>query len=332
MSAARPDVVLVGTGSMGSLHARVLAQSDRCNLVRVVDPDAGAGQKIATLYGAQWSAELDTLADADAVVVAAPTEHHPDIARTVLHADKPLLIEKPVCGSLTDSVEIVELSEKRGLPLLCGLLERFNPAVVTAMGLVDQPLHVTATRHSPYVPRIRTGVGWDLLVHDVDLAIQVFGGTEPVGVRGMLGFFHPRSLTSAEDVAETVMTFPGGGMATVSASRISQRKTRGLTIAEVDRLIDVDLLRRDVTIYRHVSLDAATPDGRGYRQQSIIEIPELTTVREPLAAQLDHFLDILAGRSDADAERIRILPSHRVVAEVLNDHRAQFQPGETTAA
>ncbi|NJC68343.1 Gfo/Idh/MocA family oxidoreductase [Planosporangium thailandense] len=320
MSAARPKVVLVGTGSMGSLHARVLFQSERCDLIRVVDPNREAGTGIANRYGAKWTPELGDLSDADAVVLAAPTEHHHKIAHDILAADKPLLIEKPVCGSLAESEEIVELSEKRGLPLVCGLLERFNPAVMTAMALVDHPVHVTAARHSPYVPRIRTGVAWDLLVHDVDLAIQIFGGAEPARVRGMLGHFHPRSLTAAEDVAEAVMNFAGGGMATVSASRISQRKLRALTIAEVDRLIEVDLLRRDVTIYRHVALDAATPDGRGYRQQSIIEIPELTTSREPLAAQLDHFLDIVEGRSDAKTERARILPSHRAVAQVINDN------------
>jgi predicted dehydrogenase len=320
MSAARPKIVLVGTGSMGSLHARVLSQSERCDLVRVVEPDEEVGTLIANRYEALWSPELGELGDVDAVVLAAPTEHHHKIAHDILAADKPLLIEKPVCASLAESEEIVDLSEKRGLPLVCGLLERFNPAVMTAMALVDQPVHVTATRHSPYAPRIRTGVAWDLLVHDVDLAIQIFGGVEPARVRGLLGHFHPQSLTAAEDVAETVMIFDGGRMATVSASRISQRKMRSLTIAEIDRLIEVDLLRRDVTIYRHVSLDAATPDGRGYRQQSIIEIPELTTVREPLAAQLDHFLDLLDGRGDAEAERARILPSHRAVAQVIGDH------------
>jgi predicted dehydrogenase len=323
MSNARHKVVLVGTGSMGSLHARVLFQSERCDLVRVVDPNETVGTTIADRYGAQWTPELGDLSNADAVILAAPTEHHYKVAHDILAADKPLLIEKPVCGSLAESEEIVELSEKRGLPLVCGLLERFNPAVMTAMALVDQPVHVTATRHSPYAPRIRTGVAWDLLVHDVDLAIQIFGGVEPTRVRGMLGHFHPRSLSTAEDVAETVMNFEGGGMATVSASRISQRKMRSLTIAEVDRLIEVDLLRRDVTIYRHVSLDAATPDGRGYRQQSIIEIPELTSVREPLASQLDHFLDILEGRADAKTERERILPSHRAVAQVIEDNGGQ---------
>ncbi|MGK5677368.1 Gfo/Idh/MocA family protein, partial [Micromonospora sp. URMC 106] len=310
---AKLRFALVGTGVMGSLHARVIAQSDRAELARVIEPRRSVGQQIAERYGAGWAPNADDLSDVDAVVIAAPTEFHHGLADQVLAADKPLLIEKPVCGSLAETEEIVATAGKRGVPLLCGLLERFNPAVLTALALVDRPVHLTATRHSPYAPRIRTGVAWDLLIHDVDLAIQAFGGEEPAAVRGTFGHFHPDSLAEAEDVAETVLSFGSGALANVSASRIGQRKVRTLVISEVDRLIEADLIRKDVTIYRHVSSDAATPDGRGYRQQSIIEVPELLTNREPLAAQLDHFLDIVAGTADADVERQRILPAHRVV-------------------
>ena len=48
-----PRIVLVGTGSMGSLHARVLAQSDRCELVRVVDPREDAGRTVAERFGVE---------------------------------------------------------------------------------------------------------------------------------------------------------------------------------------------------------------------------------------------------------------------------------------
>lgn len=317
---AKLRFALVGTGMMGSLHARVIAQSDRAELARVIEPRRSVGQQIAERYGAGWAPNADDLSDVDAVVIAAPTEFHHGLADQVLAADKPLLIEKPVCGSLAETEEIVATAGKRGVPLLCGLLERFNPAVLTALALVDRPVHLTATRHSPYAPRIRTGVAWDLLIHDVDLAIQAFGGEEPVGVRGTFGHFHPDSLAEAEDVAETVLNFGSGALANVSASRIGQRKVRTLVISEVDRLIEADLIRKDVTIYRHVSSDAATPDGRGYRQQSIIEVPELLTNREPLAAQLDHFLDIVAGTADADVERQRILPAHRVVGRLFADN------------
>jgi predicted dehydrogenase len=319
---ARPRVALVGAGSMGSLHARVLAQSQRCDLVAIVEPDTETGRRIADRWQATWLPELDSLPAVDAVVLASATETHYPLATSVLERGIPLLVEKPVCADLADTEKVVALAERRDVPVMCGFVERYNPAVLTALSVVDRPVHLSAARHSPFVPRIRTGVGWDLLVHDVDIAIRCLGGTEPASVSSAVGFFHPDSSPHAEDVVETVLGFPGGALATVSASRIGQRKVRSLTITEVERLIEVDLLHRYVTIYRHVSGEAATPDGRGYRQQTIIEIPELVTAAEPLASQLDRFLDVVTGAADPADERRSILPAHRVVAQVLDAQSA----------
>jgi hypothetical protein len=104
----------------------------------------------------------------------------------------------------------------------------------------------------------------------------------------------------------------------VSASRVSQHKVRRLSIAEESRLVEVDMLRNSVTIYRHV-LNEASPDGLSYRQQTIIEIPALVSSREPLAAQFDHFLDLAAGLADPAAERQAILPAHRVIERLRVD-------------
>ncbi|MBB5958862.1 putative dehydrogenase [Saccharothrix tamanrassetensis] len=311
-----PRIALVGVGSMGSLHARVTSQNERCELTRIVDPREEVGKGVADTYGAAWTPEIGDLSDVDAVVLASATETHHRLALEVLEQGKPLLVEKPVCADLAETEEVLALAGQRGLPVMCGLLERYNPAVMTALELITEPVYVSAVRHSPYAPRIRTGVAWDLLVHDVDLAIRCMGGAEPNGFSAGVGQFHPDSVPGAEDVVNTLMSFPSGAIASVSASRIGQRKIRTLSITELDRLIEVDLLTRNITIYHHVSQDAATPDGRGYRQQAIIEIPELVTAREPLATQLDRFLDLIAGRVDADAERASILPSHRAVAAV----------------
>ncbi len=312
---SKPRIVLVGTGSMGSLHARVIAQADTADLVRIVEPRREVGEDIAARYGAAWSPEVGDLADADAVVIAAATGAHYELAGEVLTAGKPLLIEKPVCSDYAQSEELVARAERAQIPIMCGFLERFNPAVMTVQAMVREPVHLAAVRHSPYAPRIRTGVAWDLLIHDVDACLRLVGG-DPTTVRGGIGHFHPSSLADAEDVAEAVMTFAGGAVATASASRIGQRKVRTLTVTELDRTIEADLLRRDVTIYRHVAND--TPqDGLGYRQQTIMEIPELVSSREPLAAQLDRFLGLLDGRVDLKEERDSILPAHRVVSEVF---------------
>lgn len=309
-------IALVGAGSMGALHARVLAASERVRLVRVIEPNELSGRAIAERYDVEWAPRMDSLSDVDAVVLASPTETHHKTALEILGYGKPLLVEKPLCNNLAASEEVLALAESRDVPLMCGLLERYNPAVLTALALVDTPVHLMARRHGPYAHRIKTGVAWDLLVHDVDIAIQFFGGAEPSRITSGTGFFHPESEPGAEDTVETVLSFETG-LATASASRLGQRKVRSLIVSELDRMIEIDLIRRDITIYRHVSHDAVTPDGRGYRQQTVMEIPELLTAREPLATQLDRFVDLLEGTRDIKAERGSIMPAHRTVSRIL---------------
>jgi predicted dehydrogenase len=310
-------LAVVGTGSMGALHARVIAQSDRAELAYVVEAQREVGEQVAERHGAIWRPDLDSVEDVDAVVVAAPTEAHHPLGRQVLERGLPLLMEKPLTLGLAEAEDLVQLSAKGEVPLVCGLLERYNPAVMTAMRLVEQPRHVVAVRHSPYVARIRNGVSSDLLIHDVDLAVRL-AGTEPSRVRASFGYLHPDSPRDSEDVAEGLFSFPDGMVANVSASRVSQHKVRRLTIAEEGRLVEVDMLRNSVTIYRHV-LNEASSDGLSYRQQTIIEIPALVSSREPLAAQLDRFLDLAAGLADPAAERQAILPAHRVIERLRED-------------
>lgn len=313
--AALKRVALVGAGKMGSNHARVIANSADAELSYLIDPRADVGEALASRYGATWLPELPDLSRVDAVVVAAATEAHHPLAMTVLGENRPLLIEKPVADNLLHTEAILTAAGARDIPLMCGLLERYNPAVVTARTLLGSPIHITATRHSPYAARIRTGVAWDLLVHDVDLAVTLMG-LEPANVDARLGFFHPESAPGAEDVAETILQFDGGAIAQISASRLGQRKIRQLSVYEDDRLIELDLLRRDVTVYHHVSENSADGEGRGYKQQTVIEIPELVTSQEPLTAQFEHFLKLIDGKGDAASERASILPSHRVIDAV----------------
>lgn len=313
---ARPQIAVVGTGSMGSLHARVLHNSPRADLAVVVEPREEIGRAVADRVGAAWAPDLSELSRVDAVVVAAATHAHHDLALQVIDARLPMLVEKPVADSLEKSQEIVDAAAAADLPLMCGLLERYNSAVVTATQLTREPVHVRTTRHSPYAPRIKTGVSWDLLVHDVDIALRILGD-EPSKVDATLGYFHPSSVPGAEDMAEVMLSFPGGRLTSASASRIGQQKIRTLTITEVDRVIEVDLLRQGVTLYRHIDGDAATEDGLGYRQQTVIEIPALVNMGEPLGAQLNRFVDLIEGTADAAEERASIMPAHRVIGEVV---------------
>ncbi|TWJ12724.1 putative dehydrogenase [Stackebrandtia albiflava] len=305
---------------MGAHHARVISQSERSDLAAVIDPDEQTGREVAERHQVRWLPEPGDWSGLDAVVVAAPTPLHRRIAESALTAGLPTLLEKPVACELTECQSIVDTAARVGVPLMCGFVERFNPAVLTTRLIVEQPVHVNSVRHGPYAPRIRTGVAWDLLIHDVDSCLRMVGG-EPKRVWGSTGRYHPTSLPGAEDVSEAIIEFTGSAVATASASRISHRKVRSMTVTELDRVIETDLLRRTVTIYRHVDHDSGADAHAGYRQQTVIEIPELAAHREPLAAQWDHFCDLVDGAVDMVAERQTILPPHRVIADLCASHR-----------
>jgi predicted dehydrogenase len=316
-SAASPvRIGLVGAGAMGSYHARVISQSPDAELAAIVDPDQPNGSELADRFGTQWMPELDDFHAFDAVVIASPTAHHVEWAHRALDADTPLLVEKPLSESLDEVVEVVGVAERRGVPFTVGLLERFNPALMTIFDIVEAPVHVTTVRHSPYADRITTGVAFDLLIHDVDIVLRMTG-QEPTDVSAHFAHVHPKSVSGSEDVAEATLTFGSGMIASLSASRVSQRKIRTLEIAELDRLVEVDLVRQDITVYRHVGADFLSGAQTGYRQQTVIDIPAIEYRKEPLAGQLDHFIDLVRGTADAQAELATIVAPHRVVSRTM---------------
>lgn len=311
-------VALVGAGAMGTLHARVVSESARARLYAVVDADISRAEAIADRVGCLATTDLEVAARSDAVIVATSTETHRDVAMPLLEAGKPLLIEKPLAPRYDDVFAIAKEAEARGVPLLCGFVERFNPVVALAAELLDgPPIHVVAVRHSPPNPRVTSTVMADLLVHDVDLAVlfaesdllpHVIGTTwaPPGGVA---------------EIADCTLRFADGMVATLSASRQSQRKIRSIMLTSAGMLIELDLLRQDVTVYRHVMHEAVPGTATGYRAQTVIDIPFVRQAGEPLALQFEHFLDLLGGGGDPDEERRRLLPAHEIL-ERLEESRA----------
>jgi len=257
-------IALVGAGSMGSNHARIIAESQNATLATVVDPSEETGRAVAGRHGASWIPEHD-FTNIDAVVVAASTEYHYDICKDVIAEGKPLLVEKPICPSLAQTEEILSASTAAQTPIMCGFLERYNPAFITAQQMIERPLYARAVRHSPYASRMKTGVAWDLLVHDVDLISQLFGWQDPVSLGVEIGNFHPSSLPEAEDIVDISLKFESGGIASASASRLGQRKVRTLLVQSLDQMVEIDLLRRGVTLYRHTTISEDTPGGAGFR-------------------------------------------------------------------
>jgi predicted dehydrogenase len=309
---ACPRLALVGVGSMGSNHARVIAESPDAELGVIVDTDSARAARLAATYGCEHAPDLAAASGCDAAVVATPTRLHAEQARALLEMNLPLLIEKPLTPSIGETRALVDLAAESGLPLMCGFVERFNPVVQTVVGLLEEtPVHIVGLRHSPHTPRTTLSVTLDLLIHEIDCALLYAGGQVPTKVSSAIGML-PAGIVS--DAAGCLLSFESGTVATLSASRTSQHKVRWQTVDTPSVSYEIDLLRQNITMYRHRGHEVA--GTLSYRAETIIDIPFVRHGGEPLALQLRRFVSLLGGGHDVAAERASILAPHEVAALV----------------
>ena len=286
---------------MGSRHARVVRESSTAALSCVIDPDERVGMAVAEQHGTRWLPDLDGSELVDAFIVASSTETHSAWVERVVALNKPVLVEKPVATEIHEVRALVEAASAAGVPLMCGFVERFNPAFLQAKEILCEPLYLHAVRRGPRAPRVRSGVAYDLAIHDVDLAIRLFGVT-PHTVSARRACLGEESGSDGEDVARLHLGFADGAMAMVLASRIGQRRIRTLSIIEAGRRVEIDLRRQHLAVHR---------------ADEVVEIPTMPIRREPLGAQLEHFVDLIRGVADEEAERRSVLPAHEVIAAGL---------------
>lgn len=320
----RPRISVIGAGAMGALHARSIAASGRADLAQVIDVDASRALEVTARHGGVAATPVTPI-DADAVVIAAPTDRHVELATALLGRGIPVLVEKPLAPDAGGLDEILSASQAENSVLMCGFVERFNPVIVALDELLDEPLlHFVAIRHSQPAPRAASSVASDLLIHDLDLAVRIHGMSrselrlddEAHVMAQVSGGLSTGPDISAEcEVADCTLSFSDGALATMSASRISQRKIREIKIMTASAQYELDLLRHDITIYRHVHHGEGRHDA-SYRSETVIEIPFVRAHQEPLASQLDHFCDLIEGTSDPAIERAGIWMPHQLVYEL----------------
>lgn len=276
---------VLGAGNMGRHHARILGGMDGVELRAVMDPDKERAQVLAGPLGAQAVDDVDALPEVDIAVVAGPTHVHAALGVALLARGVSVLVEKPLAPTPEEAARLVEAADDSGAVLAVGHVERFNPVVALLASMELKPRLMQFERLSPYTPRIRESIVFDLMVHDLDLACLLAGGAPSrVAAAGAVVF------SDTLDLASAVLEFPGGCVASLQASRVTQDKIRKIAISEEDRFLQADCLRHDIGIKREVLSEYPT-DGAGlYRQASVVEIPYIDRRGEPLRLELEDFV------------------------------------------
>jgi UDP-N-acetylglucosamine 3-dehydrogenase len=153
-------------------------------LVGVADSQESARADAAT-HGYATFRSLDQLlkAGVDGVVLAIPTALHVEAAMACIDAGCAVLVEKPIAMDSASGASIIEAARTRGLPLMVGYVERYNPAVVAVRefmlsGGLGEIFTISARRVGVMPARIRdANVLIDIGVHDIDL-VAFLTGTE----------------------------------------------------------------------------------------------------------------------------------------------------------
>jgi len=301
---------LVGLGSMGRNHLRIITSRPNVRLAAVADPLPDALAAAVDQTGAAGFEEaLAMLAEVelDAVVIAAPTTAHLPIALGAIGRGVAVLIEKPLAPAVDEAFEIVAAGRSTGVPVQVGHVERFNPAVRELGRLLHDErwlstvYAILSRRAGPFPARIRdVGVTVDLATHDVDICSWI-AGERPVRVHAETA---QRIHADHEDLLFGLLHFPSGVVAQLDVDWLTPAKRRQLTVVGEEGMFELDYLTQRLTFTRATDTTNPRLIG-GYAPTFEGEIVELAVPNvEPLAQEHDAFLRIVrqGGRPEGDAE------------------------------
>ncbi len=283
----RLRTAVIGVGHLGREHARLYASLERSRLVAVCDIDEKAGRSIAERHQTRYVADYRELfGEVDAVSISTPTVSHCQIASAFMEAGVSVLVEKPIARSLAEADRMIEVGRAHGVVLQVGHIERFNPAFRALQLHIRKPHFFEVHRMGVFTPRsLDIDVVMDLMVHELDIITTLVAAEvtrlEAVGVP---------ILTQRIDLANARLEFADGCIANITASRVAGERLRKLRVFQPNEYYSLDYAEQQVSVCRLVHAVGGRPE--------IVAGMLAIEKREPLAAEIEHFLECTLARSE----------------------------------
>lgn len=295
-------IAVFGLGFMGSTHLKALKNLPQAELVAVADGDTkrlsgdlssiqgnigGPGEKMDFSSLHRYTDWKEAVKDPaiEAVDICLPTGFHRDVAIGALEAGKHVLVEKPMALDAASVDAIVAAAEKNGRTLMTAQVLRFFPdyrAMATAvksgrLGPVRTAIfrrRCAAPDWSPWMgDKNASGGGvFDLLIHDVDFCLHLFGLPEAVSATGHEDM--PRGI----DWITAQFHYPGIGAVVLSGGWHHPKSfpfSMEFTVVSDGGTIEYSSAGAPVTLYR--------ADG-GTEKLA-------TSGKDPYQAEIEYFLE-----------------------------------------
>jgi predicted dehydrogenase len=320
-------IAVLGLGFMGTTHLKALRGVPSAELVAVYSQDekklagdltsvhgnlGGGGEKV-DLSAVNKHRSLDGVlddTDVDAVDICLPTDLHEVVAVAALRAGKHVLVEKPMAldGFAVDRMVLAGSRYRR--VLMTAHVLRFWPAYMALRQATrDQqlgPVRFAMFRRRCAAPgwsgwlndAARSGGGiFDLLIHDADMCLHLFGTPEAVSASG---YADP---SAGIDCIDAQLYYPHGGVVSITGGWHSPGAypfSMEYTATFEGGTIEYNSQGRGPTLY--------TPDGT----EKILDAGD----RDAYTAELEYFVDcchrlqppeLCPPRESADAVKLMLL-------------------------
>ncbi len=207
-------IAVFGLGFMGSTHLKALKNIPQAQLVAVMSNVekqltgdlsdiqgniGGPGEKLDFSQVKKYRSVEEALRDPEieAVDVCLPTHLHADAVLAALRAGKHVLVEKPMALDGATCDRLIAEAGKAGVTLMAAQVVRFIPVYRTTAERLKSgelgPVRAAIFRRRCAAPfwsqwlsnADQSGGGvFDLLIHDVDFMLQVFGKPQAVSATG----------------------------------------------------------------------------------------------------------------------------------------------------
>jgi predicted dehydrogenase len=299
----QPRIAVVGAGSFGKNHIRILHESAEAALSGVLDIDRERAKAVAAERGCEAFETLENLASkSDAAVVATPTVTHAEIGCRLMELGCDVLVEKPIAHDISAAQKLVDTAKRTRHVLQVGHLERFNPAIIALGNVITTPLFFEIHRMSEFSPRsLDVDVVLDLMIHDLDIVLSLTGAMpEEIRAAGI------HILSERVDIANVRLQFASGCVANLTASRVSTERVRKLRLFQPGEYISIDYTRQDGSRFK------VGPDRKiGFATLG-------ATKSEPLRLEIEEFITCIRTRREPRVTGEQALAALQVAQSVLD--------------
>jgi predicted dehydrogenase len=163
-SAMLERILIVGLGSIGKRHARVVRELIPGVKIAALRHLGGADQIVHDVDYCYASLDEAMRFSPQAAVIANPATHHLDVALPLAHAGVHLLIEKPIANSPRGVPELIETCQAKGSVLMTAYNLRFLPTLQRFRAFLGDDLigRVLSVRAEvgQYLPDWRPGIDY----------------------------------------------------------------------------------------------------------------------------------------------------------------------------